>query len=508
MVGPGLIVGTFKATETPEQLSPQSKSYLNSSGISSPEFSPCQVRLRKIDSETPHRVLRTTRKTEVVSSETKWTLETGTVETPRRSPRLAKFASTPESNSTIECLTPVSKTKRRLNLVDAGTQSKKICTIPEVGFDDQEVRSNISSVSGATDLSLKQTTDYWHENDLQCLEKFEKGTVHSFVKNPTSQLPNDIQHVWNVYRASDKALALIEHFKSVCDARSLLGRCEWPKFKDFLLPNEVDLHQRGEKVQTNCLRGKLFERYKDNEIQKYILLKADLIFETEFSNARSRDAALGIFRNLEAEKLKGKSCENIMQRKKVLNRVFGRINRTFTEKAVAKSCSRSLFKMPSLNKLDAVSQKNLYLRWILSLDGHSDDPIINEIRLQQWTKIEIRDIDAVKGKGIVATTTIEPQEVVCDYHGQYLTLAQDDDENRYFFVLPVHNLLKRKANHTVEELETLTAIDASSCSCVCHPKLAAKGRFINHCHHQKLINVLKTKKNCCFRRARVDSHSL
>ena len=162
--------------------------------------------------------------------------------------------------------------------------------------------------------------------------------------------------------------------------------------------------------------------------------------------------------------------------------------------------------MPSLSKLDAESQKNLYLRWILSLDGQSDDPIINEIRLQQWTKIEIKDMDAVKGKGIVATTTIEPQKVVCDYHGHYLTLAQHithdrdevDDENRYFFVLQVYNSLKRKANHTVEELETLTAIDASSGSCLCHPKLAAKGRFINHCHYQRSINVLKTKKNVVF----------
>ena len=100
-------------------------------------------------------------------------------------------------------------------------------------------------------------------------------------------------------------------------ARSLLDRREWPKFKEFLLPNEMeDLHQRGDKVQANCLRGKLFERYKDDEIQRYIALKAEQNFETEFSKARTTDAALGIFRKLEVGKLKGKSCENIMQQKK------------------------------------------------------------------------------------------------------------------------------------------------------------------------------------------------
>ena len=69
-----------------------------------------------------------------------------------------------------------------------------------------------------------------------------------------------------------------------------------------------------------------------------------------------------------------------------------------------------------------------------------------------------------------------------------------DDENRYFFVLPAFEVLKRKTNRTADDLETLTAVDASSGSCLCHPKLAAKGRFLDHCPYQKSYNVLKFKK--------------
>ena len=345
MTGPGLFAGSSEKFETPRR-SPRRKSRIvETPEISSTEGSPCKLRLRltRIDSETPDRVLRAKR-----------TLSFTT--TPRKSPRLSEDRSKTFENET----TPyqICRTKRALELVGWETSSKKMSKVLEnvtedvdvtdVRISEEEIVSHVTSCSGATELSLKQTTDYWCQHDLQSLVNFESGSVVSFVKVPEAQLAKNILHVWQVYCNCDRALALIEHFKNVCDAETVLQRKEWPKFREFLLPNEEEsLNEKGEKVTTNCLRGRLFERYKDNEIEKYIYLKADELSEAQFEKARTKENAQTIFEKLLAGKIKSKKCETIMQRKKVLNRLQIKINKHVFERDVVPALERKpLFKIP------------------------------------------------------------------------------------------------------------------------------------------------------------------
>ncbi|KAI4797379.1 hypothetical protein KUCAC02_025108, partial [Chaenocephalus aceratus] len=80
-----------------------------------------------------------------------------------------------------------------------------------------------------------------------------------------------------------------------------------------------------------------------------------------------------------------------------------------------------------------------------------------------WRGLAVRDFGGSKGKGVVATCPMDKGDVVCDYHGTLISVAEgrrrEDSIYRFFF----------------KEL----CIDASS-RCDCHPEVETYGRFLNH----------------------------
>ncbi|KAI4787547.1 hypothetical protein KUCAC02_036391, partial [Chaenocephalus aceratus] len=84
----------------------------------------------------------------------------------------------------------------------------------------------------------------------------------------------------------------------------------------------------------------------------------------------------------------------------------------------------------------------------------SSQSLIRSISEQSWRGLAVRDFGGEKGKGVVATCPMDKGDVVCDYHGTLISVAEGhrrgDSIYRFFF----------------KEL----CIDASS-RCDCHPEV-------------------------------------
>uniref|UniRef100_A0A8D0D302 SET domain-containing protein n=1 Tax=Sander lucioperca TaxID=283035 RepID=A0A8D0D302_SANLU len=96
------------------------------------------------------------------------------------------------------------------------------------------------------------------------------------------------------------------------------------------------------------------------------------------------------------------------------------------------------------------------------------------VKSQKWKGLHITDIEG-KGKGVLATRTFQPGEVICDYHGSIVTAKKgkeihqetSEEETGYVFF------------YTNKKGKPM-AIDAHSSSCDCHPGKQTFGRMINH----------------------------
>ena len=121
-----------------------------------------------------------------------------------------------------------------------------------------------------------------------------------------------------------------------------------------------------------------------------------------------------------------------------------------------------LFELPLTENLCDDSQRDLYTRWIASLEN-SQDMIFQKIRRQECCNLKIERIDEIKGNGVVAACDITENEIVCDYHGRYIPfrehkLLDEEDKmndnrdcNRYLMELPIYKRLLHKEDHLVSE---------------------------------------------------------
>ncbi|KAI4800293.1 hypothetical protein KUCAC02_013338 [Chaenocephalus aceratus] len=67
----------------------------------------------------------------------------------------------------------------------------------------------------------------------------------------------------------------------------------------------------------------------------------------------------------------------------------------------------------------------------------SSQSLIRSISEQSWRGLAVRDFGGEKGKGVVATCPMDKGDVVCDYHGTLISVAEghrrDDSIYRFFF---------------------------------------------------------------------------
>ncbi|KAI4800292.1 hypothetical protein KUCAC02_013337, partial [Chaenocephalus aceratus] len=113
----------------------------------------------------------------------------------------------------------------------------------------------------------------------------------------------------------------------------------------------------------------------------------------------------------------------------------------------------------------------------------SSQSLIRSISEQSWRGLAVRDFGGEKGKGVVATCPMDKGDVVCDYHGTLISVAEghrrDDSIYRFFF----------------KEL----CIDTSS-RCDCHPEVETYGRFLNHSRKRPNLKAKRQKQSSRNRR--------
>ena len=356
-----------------------------------------------------------------------------------------------------------------------------------------------SMLSTSTDSDMTELADEWMASDVKNLKYFPDGPTQSFMEMPESRMSKPLKYVYQRYSQSLKAHELEAKFECMFGVSDLLKSGEWPKFIEFFSADEkLELIEKGFWPPcTNTLRARFFDRYKDKTIHLYVQKKAEEKFETQFSRVKNKEEALQLSSRLQSMKTKSSLNQAIYQRKNVFDRVNTIIRAHVFGLEVTPLPKQLDSSRPTLVKIPE-SERNAYVRWICSVDPE-DDMILSKVKRQEWLKVKIVDMNEVKGKGVVATEDIPKGEIVCDYHGRYLSFKQHqdhnkdegDDFNKYMMELPSYLTLVRKSNHTVLDFETLTSIDASSGFCPCHPKHASKGRFINHAKIRQEDNNLK-----------------
>lgn len=95
------------------------------------------------------------------------------------------------------------------------------------------------------------------------------------------------------------------------------------------------------------------------------------------------------------------------------------------------------------------------------------------IKTQKWRGLLVRDIGG-ENQGVVTTRDFQQGEVVCDYHGNVVTVKEDEsihttssvEETGYMFFYNKKGLTM--------------CIDAHQEHCDCHPEKQTVGRLINH----------------------------
>ncbi|XP_049334429.1 uncharacterized protein LOC125801676 [Astyanax mexicanus] len=110
----------------------------------------------------------------------------------------------------------------------------------------------------------------------------------------------------------------------------------------------------------------------------------------------------------------------------------------------------------------------------LPVKEHIKSPdIIRRIQEQSWKGLCLKDFGPPKNKGVIATMPFSKGEVVCDYHGEYVTQEEENRRMQQLFNEACYVFFFAGRGEKF-------CIDAQHSPCQCHPHQDTFGRWMNH----------------------------
>ncbi|XP_049334427.1 uncharacterized protein LOC125801674 [Astyanax mexicanus] len=111
--------------------------------------------------------------------------------------------------------------------------------------------------------------------------------------------------------------------------------------------------------------------------------------------------------------------------------------------------------------------------WLPVKDHIKSPDIIRRIQEQSWKGLCLKDFGPPKNKGVIATMPFSKGEVVCDYHGEYVTQDEGNRRMQQLFNEACYVFFFAGRGEKV-------CIDAQHSPCQCHPHQDTFGRWMNH----------------------------
>ncbi|KAG9273592.1 hypothetical protein AMEX_G12768 [Astyanax mexicanus] len=111
--------------------------------------------------------------------------------------------------------------------------------------------------------------------------------------------------------------------------------------------------------------------------------------------------------------------------------------------------------------------------WVPVKDHIKSPDIIRRIQEQSWKGLCLKDFGPPKNKGVIATMPFSKGEVVCDYHGEYVTQEEGNRRMQQLFDEACYVFFFAGCGEKV-------CIDAQHSPCQCHPHQDTFGRRMNH----------------------------
>ncbi|KAG9265466.1 hypothetical protein AMEX_G21869 [Astyanax mexicanus] len=119
------------------------------------------------------------------------------------------------------------------------------------------------------------------------------------------------------------------------------------------------------------------------------------------------------------------------------------------------------------------SAMDVVTSWVPVKDHIKSPDIIRRIQEQSWKGLCLKDFGPPKNKGVIATMPFSKGEVVCDYHGEYITQEEGNRRMEQLFDEACYVFFFAGCGEKV-------CIDAQHSPCQCHPHQDTFGRRMNH----------------------------
>ncbi|XP_039454377.1 uncharacterized protein LOC120433003 [Oreochromis aureus] len=123
--------------------------------------------------------------------------------------------------------------------------------------------------------------------------------------------------------------------------------------------------------------------------------------------------------------------------------------------------------------------------WVAPQPSIQDnESLMSSIAEQKWKGLALQDFGERKGKGVIALMPFHKGDIVCDYHGTYISEAEGKrrPQSGYLFFFR-------------DECDRGMCIDATAFPCACHPDIETYGRRMNHSRKNPNIKPQKFTMN-------------